>query len=57
MREIGGRLQERTLFGSDYPFLKPARVLEEIEALKLKPEATVKILRENAARLLKLELK
>ena len=57
VREIGGRLQERTLFGSDYPFLKPARVLEEIEALKLKPEATVKILRENAARLLKLELK
>ena len=57
MREIGGRLQERTLFGSDYPFLKPARVLEEIEALNLKPEATVKILRENVARLLNLQLK
>ena len=56
VREIGGRLQDRTLFGSDYPFIKPLRVLEEFEALKLKPEAVVKILRENAARLLKLQL-
>jgi predicted TIM-barrel fold metal-dependent hydrolase len=55
-REIGGRLQDRTLFGSDYPFIKPARVLEEIDGLGLKPEAKVKILRENAAKLLKLEL-
>jgi hypothetical protein len=57
VREIGGRLQDRTLFGSDYPFIKPTRVLEELDALPLKPEAKVKILRENAARLLKLELK
>ena len=56
LREIGGRLQDRTLFGSDYPFLKPLRVLEEFDALDLKPEAKVKILRENAARLLKLQL-
>lgn len=56
LREIGGRLQDRTLFGSDYPFLKPVRVLEELDALGLKPEAMVKILRENAARLLKIEL-
>jgi len=56
VREIGGRLQDRTLFGSDYPFIKPARVLEELDALSLKPEAKAKILRENAARLLKLEL-
>ncbi|TMG34158.1 MAG: amidohydrolase [Chloroflexi bacterium] len=55
-REIGGRLQDRTLFGSDYPFIKPARVLDEIDDLALKPEAKVKILRENAAKLLKLEL-
>jgi uncharacterized protein len=56
VREIGGRLQDRTLFGSDYPFIKPARVLDELDALDLKPEAKVKILRENAARLLKLQL-
>ncbi len=56
VREIGGRLQDRTLFGSDYPFLKPVRVLEELDALGLKPEAKVKIVRENAARLLQLQL-
>lgn len=56
VREIGGRLQDRTLFGSDYPFIKPLRVLEELDGLELKPEARVKILRENAARLLKLQL-
>ena len=55
-REIGGRLQDRTLFGSDYPFIKPARVLEEFDGLEMKPEAKVKILRENATKLLKLEL-
>jgi predicted TIM-barrel fold metal-dependent hydrolase len=54
-REIGGRLQDRTLFGSDYPFLKPARIIQELEGLGMKPEARVKILRENATRLLKLE--
>ncbi|HSO94060.1 MAG TPA: amidohydrolase family protein [Candidatus Dormibacteraeota bacterium] len=56
VREIGGRLSDRTLFGSDYPFIKPSRVLEEFDTLELKPEAKVKILRENAARLLKLQL-
>ncbi len=56
IREMGGRLQDRTLFGSDYPFIKPARVIEELGSLQLKPEAAVKILRENAARLLKLQL-
>ncbi len=56
VREIGGRLQDRALFGSDYPFIKPSRVLDEMDTLPLKPEAKVKILRENAAKLLKLEL-
>jgi predicted TIM-barrel fold metal-dependent hydrolase len=56
VREIGGRLQDRTLFGSDYPFIKPARVIEELDLLNLKPEVKVKILRENAARLLRLQL-
>ncbi len=55
-REIGGRLQDQTLFGSDYPFLKPARILEEFDALEVKPQARVKILRENALKLLRLEL-
>ena len=56
VREIGGRLQDQALFGSDYPFIAPARVLEELETIGLNPEAKVKIVRENAARLLNLEL-
>jgi predicted TIM-barrel fold metal-dependent hydrolase len=56
VREIGGRLADRTLFGSDYPFIKPMRVLSELDALDLKPEAKTKIIRDNATRLLKLEL-
>jgi len=57
IRELRTRLQDQFLFGSDYPFIKPVRVLEELDALSLKPEAKVKIWRENAARLLKLELR
>jgi len=56
VREIGGRLQDQTLFGSDYPFLKPARVLDELDSLDLKAEARIKIVRENAQKLLRLEL-
>lgn len=56
VREIGGRLQDQALFGSDYPFIKPARVLEELDAIGLRAEPKVKILRENAARLLRLEV-
>ncbi len=56
VREIGGRLQDRTLFGSDYPFIKPMRVLTELDSLDLKPQAKAKIVRDNAVRLLKLEL-
>jgi uncharacterized protein len=56
VREIGGRLQDQALFGSDYPFLKPTRILDELDALDLNAEAKVKILRENALKLLHLEL-
>ena len=55
VREIGGRLQDQALFGSDYPFLKPDRVIGEFEALDLKPEVRQKILTQNAARLLRLD--
>jgi predicted TIM-barrel fold metal-dependent hydrolase len=56
VREISGRLQDRALFGSDYPFLKPTRVLDEFHALGLKPEVNTLILRENACKLLNLQL-
>ena len=56
VREIGGRLQDQALFGSDYPFITPTRILEELETIGLRPEVKVKIVRENAARLLRLEV-
>jgi predicted TIM-barrel fold metal-dependent hydrolase len=47
-----GRLQDRFLFGSDYPFISPQRCLEELATLDI-PEATLeKILAGNGRRLL-----
>jgi predicted TIM-barrel fold metal-dependent hydrolase len=51
--EARGRLQDRTLFGSDYPFITPQRWLADFDALDgFKPEVRQKILHDNAARLL-----
>jgi uncharacterized protein len=47
-------LKEKILFGSDYPVLAPERWMDEFEKLPIKPEVRPLILKENAARLLKL---
>ena len=47
-------LKDKVLFGSDYPVISPERWMEEFEKLPLKPEVRPLILKENAARLLKL---
>jgi len=47
-------LKDKILFGSDYPVLHPEKWLEEFDKLPIKPEVRPKILKENAARLLKL---
>lgn len=52
VREMRGRLREKVLFGSDYPFIAPERCLAELEALGLGEEALDLVLRGNAARLL-----
>lgn len=44
-------LQDKCLFGSDWPFVQPARWLEDFAELPLKPEVRTKILLENARRL------
>jgi uncharacterized protein len=55
VREIKGRLQDKALFGTDYPFILPERWLREFEAFEL-PEAVVdKVLRGNAVRVLGLD--
>lgn len=52
--EMKGRLSDRFLWGSDYPFISPARCLEEFEELDV-GDARAKILKENARLLLGLE--
>jgi predicted TIM-barrel fold metal-dependent hydrolase len=48
-------LQDKVLFGSDYPALQPERWLRDFETLELKPEVRQKILLDNARRLLKIQ--
>ncbi|MFH8403820.1 amidohydrolase family protein [Streptomyces sp. NPDC018019] len=45
-------LQDKVLFGSDYPVLTPDRWLADFARLDIKDEVRPKILKENAARLL-----
>lgn len=52
--EMKGRLSDRFLWGSDYPFIDPARCLDELEGLGL-GEAAVKVRVGNAQRLLGLQ--
>lgn len=55
MDEARSRLQDRILFGSDYPFIAPSRWLADFDTLEgFSPEVRQKILHDNAARLLKL---
>jgi predicted TIM-barrel fold metal-dependent hydrolase len=54
-REAGKRLNERTLFGSDYPFISLDRWFEEFDGLGYEDEVKERILKHNAAGLLGLE--
>ncbi len=52
VRAAGSFLQDKVLFGTDYPLLTPERWLSDFEQLDIKPEVRPKILKHNAARLL-----
>jgi predicted TIM-barrel fold metal-dependent hydrolase len=52
LRHANTLLRDKFLFGTDYPFLRPAECLEEFGKLDLRPEARQKILSENALRIL-----
>jgi predicted TIM-barrel fold metal-dependent hydrolase len=54
-RDINSRLQNKALFGTDYPFIKPERWLKDFEQLDLKPEVREKILFKNAQKVLKID--
>jgi predicted TIM-barrel fold metal-dependent hydrolase len=47
-------LKDKILFGSDYPVFDPERWMAEFDKLAIKPEVRPLILKQNAARLLKL---
>jgi predicted TIM-barrel fold metal-dependent hydrolase len=54
LREAATRLQDRFLFGSDYPFITPQRWMKDFEAIKIefKPAVREKLLWKNAQKLL-----
>jgi predicted TIM-barrel fold metal-dependent hydrolase len=55
LRYANSLLQDKVLFGSDYPVLTPDRWLADFAALDIKPSVRPKILKENAMTLLGLE--
>ena len=52
VRQAGSILQNKMLFGSDYPALTPDRWLDDFARVEVKDSARPKILKENAARVL-----
>jgi hypothetical protein len=55
VRAANSYLQDKVMFGTDYPLLTPQRWLKDFESLELKPEVREKILKANAIKLLRLE--
>jgi uncharacterized protein len=54
VRAANSLLQDKVLFGTDYPLLTPQRWLSDFEALDIKPQVRPKILKGNAVRVLSL---
>ena len=52
VRAANSYLQDKVLFGTDYPLLTPERWLRDFEALDFKPDAKAKILKANAVKVL-----
>jgi uncharacterized protein len=54
VRAANSYLQDKVLFGTDYPLLTPERWLKDFEALDFKPAVRTKILKDNAVKVLAL---
>jgi uncharacterized protein len=52
VRAANSYLQDKCLFGTDYPLLTPDRWLRDFESLDMKPDVRPKILKDNAVALL-----
>ncbi len=55
VRAANSYLQDKVLFGTDYPLLTPERWLRDFDALDFKPAVKAKILKANAVKVLGLE--
>ncbi len=55
-REINSRLQDKFMFGSDYPEISPKRWLDEFTSQGYKEEVIEKVLYKNAQRILNLKV-
>ena len=55
VRTMNSLLQDKVLFGTDYPLLTPERWLRDLGQLDIKPEIRPKILKRNAIRMLGLD--
>jgi predicted TIM-barrel fold metal-dependent hydrolase len=55
VRAMNSLLQDKVLFGTDYPLLTPERWLRDFDLLDIKPDVRPKILKQNAVRLLGLD--
>jgi len=55
VRAMNSLLQDKVLFGTDYPLLTPERWLGDFGKLDIKPDIRPKILKQNAIRLLGLD--
>ncbi|MET0820656.1 MAG: amidohydrolase family protein [Aeromicrobium sp.] len=54
VRQVGSLLRHKALFGSDFPVITPDRWMADFDELDLKPEVRPLVLKDNAARLLRL---
>ena len=52
VRNMNSLLQDKVLFGTDYPLLTPERWLRDFDQLDLKPGVRPKVLKANAIRML-----
>lgn len=55
VKAAGGMLHRKVLFGSDYPLISPERWMEDFATLGVKPERMPFIVKDNAARVLRLQ--
>ena len=55
-REVGGRLQDKFMFGTDYPVLSHERLINDYQQLGFKDEVVEKILYKNAIEILNLKV-